>query len=122
MNRLKLLLIFLLMIFCGSVDAQKTTIIPQPNKVEFGVGNFVFKNGMSVAIDKQNKGLMLAVEPLLQKLKTAAGINLKIVDRAASGNIQVQLSNKIQHSQGYMVDVSKSSVNIQANDDVSLGW
>jgi hexosaminidase len=120
MNRLKLLLIFLLMMFCGSVDAQKTTIIPQPNKVEFGVGNFVFKNGMSVAIDKQNKGLMLAVEPLLQKLKTAAGINLKIVDRAASGNIQVQLSNKIQHSQGYMVDVSKSSVNIQANDAVGV--
>jgi hexosaminidase len=120
MNRLKLFLIFLLMMFCGAVDAQKSTIIPQPNKVDLGVGKFVFKNGMSISMDKQNKGLILAVEPLLQKLKTAAGINLKVSDGPDTGNIQVQLSDKIQHPQGYLLDVNSSTIKIQANNAVGV--
>jgi hexosaminidase len=108
------------MMFCGVVDAQKATIIPQPNKVEFGVGNFVFKNGMSVSLDKQNAGLVLAIEPLMQKLKTAAGINLKISDQIAAGNIQVLLSDKIKHPQGYLLDVNSSTIKIQANDAVGV--
>ncbi|WP_142601766.1 glycoside hydrolase family 20 protein [Solitalea koreensis] len=101
--------------------SQSFNIIPYPNKVERGDGEFIFSGTTKIVNKSHNKELATAIEPLVSKLKTASGIVLTKGKKANKTNvIVVELNNSITEAEGYQLVVSPKQINIKAKTPIGV--
>ena len=89
----KTLFIFFLLIFisCFVARAQQLSIIPIPVSQQIGSGNFELTSSTIIAAPTKQPDLQKIAGYLLEKLKPATGIVLKISD-ASSSNSTIQFA------------------------------
>ena len=115
MVRLSLLwkgvLLGMLALLAGSVGAQPY-IVPTPNSMTAGVGNFVVPTTLIVNCDAQSD----SIYPWIQKLFTQAGITVQSGD-AASAQIVVTRSSALSNLtfEGYTLNVTTSKITISSS-------
>jgi hexosaminidase len=118
-NRFLLLLIFVYPFVAKSQN--NINIIPWPQNVVQGEGFFTFKKATTIVYSLKDKGISIAVSPLISKLKKAAGVSLTTSQRAnAENTISIELSNKITTPEGYELNVSTGKINIAAKNPVGV--
>lgn len=103
------------------INSQDIKVIPAPNSMIAGKGNFIFGKETYLLVDQNNADLMLAIQPLLDKFKTAAGITLKYASNKSVRNlVSFQLSPSVQSAQGYELDVTTTKISVKAKNAVGI--
>ena len=117
-------LIFILAILIVPIliSAQnEINIIPNPQKIEIGEGFFTFSNTTKLVYEYKNKELTTALMPLILKLNTSAGIDLKASKYKIKGNIiSVSLSDKIMNDEGYELKINPNEIIILAKNPIGV--
>ncbi len=118
------MIVSLAMIFAigqGSLYSQSSGIIPQPNEIIMGKGYFIFNSNTSVYYPQDAQANKVSIQPLVDKLASAAGIALKqSVGKPVRNFIQVSLSTEIAADGGYLLAVLPASIEIKAKDAVGV--
>ena len=100
---------------------NKLNIIPWPQRVVQGEGFFSFKNNTAIVFNQKDKSIAIAISPLLTKLKSAAGINLKVSSKPVQDNsVTVNINNKITAAEGYELKVTTDKINIAAKNPAGV--
>ena len=121
MKIFKLLTLVSFLLSFTEINSQDIKIIPAPNSMIAGKGNFIFEKETYLLIDQKDADLMLAIQPLLDKFKTAAGITLRYTSNKALRNVvSFQLSPSVQSSQGYELDVTTTKISVKAKNAVGI--
>ena len=98
-----------------NLRAQSINIIPYPQSVKKLDGEFVFGKSTRIVYDKNNNEIAVALEPLLSKLKQAAGINLAYATQKPRRDfVTVELTDKITQPEGYHLLIGKHGISIEA--------
>jgi hexosaminidase len=122
--KFKAMIISLAMLFAigqGSLYSQSSGIIPQPNETIMGKGYFIFNSNTSVYYPQDIQAMKVSIQPLVDKLATAAGIVLKqSVGKPVRNFIQVNLSTEIAVDGGYSLEILPESIQIKAKDAVGV--
>ncbi|UKJ05871.1 beta-N-acetylhexosaminidase [Solitalea lacus] len=119
--RFGLFILMTLFLVSNKLVGQNINIIPYPQKVETGKGNFVFSSHTKIVYDKRNKGLVTAIEPLVTKFKLAAGISLKEETAVVKNNVvKVELTEKVIQQEGYQLSISPKVIHIKAKADIGV--
>jgi hexosaminidase len=103
------------LLICHSVFAQSVNIIPYPQKVTYGKGEFHIKKTTVLVYDIANAQLGIALEPLVLKLGVTGGIQLQAVPNPPRKNfIAIELKDTIHNPEGYHIQISSKKVIIEA--------
>lgn len=117
---MKAVITFLFLFWAGAASAQHS-IIPQPQKLVWQKGLFVFNQCTHLRFDSSRKELQWALAPLVQKMKTAAGLNLNSpLDCNKSSVVSVVLDKTIEHEEGYQLAVSPQQIIIRAQQPAGV--
>ena len=108
----KCVLISMFALLVGSVGAQPY-IIPTPNSMTAGTGNFVVPASISVYCDAQSD----SIYPWIQQLFTQAGVSVSKATSSASAQISVTRNSALSTLtyEGYTLTVTTSSIAIASS-------
>jgi hexosaminidase len=112
------MLFFAVLFLTVQASAQTIQLIPQPAKVEMGTGSF--KLSSTISIGHSQPEARAVAESLAVRLSAATGFRLKI---QKTGAIQLTLlpsQNALLGDEGYILEVRKGGVKIQANRPAGL--
>jgi hexosaminidase len=116
-------LLYLFSLFVLSVNAQKTSIIPAPAQIQFNNGSFQITSNTVVGISTNENDIVKIASYLVDKLKPATGLSLKITEGNKQAGIQLSLNKKPDArlgKEGYTFESSASNVYIAANTPAGL--
>ncbi|MGZ3755985.1 MAG: glycoside hydrolase family 20 protein [Mucilaginibacter sp.] len=96
-------------------QAQGVSIIPYPQSVKTAPGEFTFNNKTKLVYKTEANELAVAVEPLVLKLRHAAGIKLRGIGKEPKTNyITIALSDHITQPEGYHLVIDLHHITIEA--------
>jgi len=119
---MKKIIIICLSVVClgtakGQSSADRYSIIPEPEKLVPADGSFTFSVDTKLLVDKKSRTLLAAVAPLTERLQTAAGITLPLIEKRKKSLhhfISVTLDPSIIADEGYRLTVTPDEVSLRA--------
>lgn len=104
-----------------SSAAQQNPIIPQPKKVEFTKGSFVFSPCIDWQFDHNNEQLQWALRPLFDRLQHAAGIKREDAIKCKTRTkFTVILDKNFDKAEGYILNIHPSAIEIRAQQPAGV--
>jgi hexosaminidase len=113
------LLLFLLFPF--SLLAQRTvSIIPQPVSIKVNEGSFLIDKNTNIEFSRKQKDLFAVADFFVSSVKDVSGQTLSI-NKKGSKNILLSIEPIAKvGNEGYMLDVTNTSISIKANTKVGI--
>lgn len=110
----RLFFLMLCLPFTG-FSQQTVNIIPQPVKLQYKEGNFLFNKNTALQFNAKQPGLKAAAVYLQSQIKELTGMNLP-VNAAASNSIKLIIQkNEMLGGEGYSMEVTPQGITIMAN-------
>lgn len=117
---MKIITAFITLLVFSSA-AQQNPIIPQPKKIEFKSGNFVFSRCIDWQFDAGNEQLQWAMRPLFDRLQHAAGIKREdAINCKMRSTFNVILDKNFDKAEGYTLNVQPLSIEIRAQQPAGV--
>ncbi|MDR6563246.1 MULTISPECIES: family 20 glycosylhydrolase [unclassified Arcicella] len=114
MNRI-ILLLTCFCVFSNTMAQESINIIPAPQQITQGQGFFQINKETKIIDLTKNTETRLALKPLIEKLQKSAGIQLSFQSKISKSNsIVVQFDKSLQNTEGYVLTISPSQINIKA--------
>lgn len=121
MRKIQVLFTGIFLLLLVTVQAQQNPVIPQPDKVLWKKGDFVFSSCTQLQYDKNNQQLQWAIAPLTERLKKAAGLTITAAAKCKKPSvISVKLSKDIANAEGYKLDINSHSIQITAQQPAGV--
>jgi hexosaminidase len=114
---------FIIFLSAASVWAQKNeyNLIPEPRQITPASGQFTMNGETRLFLDKNlNEETARAFFILVERLKTAAGIDLQTTGTEKSNTIVCKLNNRLPQSESYKLTVDKNKITIEAREPVGF--
>ncbi len=105
-----------------NASAQQINIIPHPQTIQKSEGAFTITPATKIIYAQpDNKELPIALSPLITKLQIAAGIKLPQASKTPLKNyIEVELTDRILHPEGYHLAITPTHITIQASTPAGI--
>ena len=104
--------LFAMMIIYTSQAQSTINIIPQPNELEIKTGSFIFSSCTRLQYDTESA---TALQPLTDKLKKAAGIDLLSKSACVKKSLViVSIDNTISNEEGYELTIQPQQILLKA--------
>jgi hexosaminidase len=114
-------LLIVVTLACVKTYSQEINIIPQPMQVQRGNGTFTLTRSTTIGIPAKQAEAAKVAAYLANQIKSASGYELKIVE--TGGTIEFSLNSKTDvrlGKEGYTLEVSSTSVKVNANTGAGL--
>ncbi len=114
MKRINITLV-LLLLFKNGFTQNIYPIIPQPQQINAAKGNFLLDKNVIIQDFTKSKAVNAALFGLKNKITQTIGVPLRnsLVFTSAK-TIQIRLSNKVSHSEGYELHITPHQIRINA--------
>jgi len=113
-------LIFTLLFFTVSlVYSQKNrTIIPKPQNISYGNGNFLLNESTSISISKVAEK---DIDLFITQIREVTGFTLPIKSKSTNAiNFKIVKNFLADHKDAYRIDVNKDKINVIANSSSGI--
>ena len=111
-----LLLSFLLLAYTNYANAQKIAIIPEPNQMTIGNGNYTLPKLIQINAPSSANAI---TEMISRKLTTVTGN--PVVTSTTKSTIEIQIINDAElGKEGYHLNVNEKGIQIKANTNTGL--
>jgi hexosaminidase len=108
--------------FTPLASGQEPSVIPMPASLTTGTGNFALINTTGISIPSKQPEAAKVAAYLVDQLKPSTGFTLKVSERPADNDIQLQLgdANSQLGKEGYQLDVTEKKIVVRANTSAGL--
>ena len=114
MKSIKTILCTLLFLLCGALTQAQPSLVPKPNQVTWGQGQFTIQAQTTIAY--ADPKLKPAADYLAASLQRLTGVSLSVV-KGSKGNILLQLDRKaVKTEGGYNLAVESGHITAKARD------
>lgn len=120
MSKKTVLCIILIQIFIANICLGKNTysIIPSPKYEQAKKGFFIINEDTKFILPENNKRLYQAINPLLKQLKRSKDNAIEITKDFSSNEknrIICKLNKNIKNNEGYVLDIKKNGIVVEAS-------
>ena len=115
-----LLLALMMAAFAGTAQAQ-WAIVPQPQTIEAGKGNFVLGPRTRIVAPADARGREIGTF-LREAIRAQAGLSLRQGATAKGPRIELRIDPAVQGEEAYRLSVTPKRIDITAADDRGLFW
>ncbi|WP_288360067.1 beta-N-acetylhexosaminidase [uncultured Bacteroides sp.] len=109
-------LLFLLILLSSALSQASVSVIPMPQKCVERKGAFVINEHTIISLPTDNEEMRAAISVWNDQMSVAAGFRLEVSASAAraSNMIRCRINPSLRKDEAYKLDVSKSSVQVEA--------
>jgi hexosaminidase len=118
----KVIIAFVLFLFVESSFAQNQyPIIPIPQKMTPGKGQFILNKQTVIQDFTKNNAVKTALNPLKSLISQSIAVELKnSTSSLAKSSIQIRLDDQITNPEGYQLTITPSKININAKTSAGV--